>query len=149
MSSSMKRRDRTRSFTTLPYPRTQHCTRVLCMETYGEMMMMVVCDLCVYPQVSILQSIKGAAAGLIDYASAASAGAMVAEPVESVVWVNAWCANLNWQSLLTLCSNVLSIPPFVRPSANMSLVSTQCIRLIMSWVRRSRTDIRCKFKLHL
>ena len=69
-----------------------------------------------------------------DYTPSSSTGDVVAEPTEILLWVSARCANSNWQSLIALCSNVLSTPPLVRPSANMSRVSTQCIRLIIPWL---------------
>ena len=37
----------------------------------------------------------------------------------------ATCANLSGQALRALCNNVLPIPHFTKPFANMSLVSTQ------------------------
>ena len=100
------------------------------------------------PAINVSASIQGPAAGDPDYGPQSSVG-MVAEPTtEFLLCVNAGCANLNRQSLFTRCSNALSIPPLVRPSASMSRVSTQCIRLIMPWLRRSRTEIRCSLSEH-
>ena len=61
---------------------------------------------------SILPSTKGAAPGLRDNVSASSAGTMVAELAQHFVWVNAWCANLNWQTLLVLEQKRVVNPAF-------------------------------------
>ena len=105
------------------------------------------CGCCYPPHLSSNLSILGLQPANKDYSPSSSMG-LVAEPEENFEWVNAACASLNRQSLLTLWSNVLPIPPLTKPSANMSLVSTQCNRLMVPCPNRSRTETKCNLRLH-
>ena len=82
------------------------------------------------------------------FSAGASSKCRVMGPTLCLVWVNASCANLNEQPLLTLRSNVRSIPPLVKPYANMSRISTRCVLLMMPCDDLSRTEMRCNLKLN-
>ena len=132
----------TRSFQRSAIPPEHANNRACCAETYGA----DGCEMSLVPNRMLCDN-QNPATGDREYCPLSTTG-MVTEPAEILLWVNALRANLNRQSLPRLCSNALSIPPLVKPSANMSRVSAQCIRLIMPWLKRPRTEIKCNFKEH-
>ena len=89
------------------------------------------------------------------YSGSTSSGGspLVAEPppqppVLSLVCTTHSCCARYLQSFDTEWSNVLSMPPFVSPSANISRVSTQNRRRIIPSDIRFRTLIRWSLRLH-